>query len=147
MGMAIGGTIILIGASIISAAQDIGMFLGGRFVLGFGIAISTTAAPMWVTELAPAHWRGRLGAAYNSEFFPLVSLGPSYAALVARDANVTALRVWSSRLALTGCFFVGAIPATGIMVRTETFNSTWAWRLPLLIQVRLRARPRRDLRC
>ena len=66
-GMVIGCLIILIGASVITAAQNRSMFLGGRFVLGFGIAISTTAAPTWVTELAPAHWRGRLGAAYNSE--------------------------------------------------------------------------------
>ena len=68
VGMMIGCVIILIGASVITAAQNRGMFLGGRFVLGFGIAISTTAAPTWVTELAPAHWRGRLGAAYNSKF-------------------------------------------------------------------------------
>ena len=67
-GMTVGGAIILIGASIITAAQNRAMFLGGRFVLGFGIAISTTCAPVWVTELAPAHWRGRIGAAYNSEW-------------------------------------------------------------------------------
>lgn len=36
----------------------------------------------------------------------------------------------------TGCFFVGAIPASGIMVGTQTMNSTWSWRLPLLLQVR-----------
>lgn len=67
-GMVIGSVIILIGTAIITAAQNRGMFLGGRFVLGFGIAISTTAAPTLITELAPAHWRGRLGAAYNSQF-------------------------------------------------------------------------------
>ena len=67
-GMTVGGAIVLIGASIITAAQNRAMFLGGRFVLGFGIAISTTCAPVWVTELAPAHWRGRIGAAYNSEW-------------------------------------------------------------------------------
>ncbi len=37
-----------------------------QFILGFGIAISTTAAPTWVTELAPPQWRGRIGALYNS---------------------------------------------------------------------------------
>ncbi|KAG7087229.1 hypothetical protein E1B28_013210 [Marasmius oreades] len=98
-GMFIGGTFILIGVAIITAATGKGMFLGGRFLLGFGIAISTTAAPTWVTELAPPQWRGRLGALYNS------------------------------------CFFIGSIPATGAMVGTENLNSTWAWRLPLLLQV------------
>ncbi|KAI0692185.1 general substrate transporter [Cerioporus squamosus] len=99
LGMAIGCSIILVGAAIITASQNRSMFMGGRFILGFGIAISTTAAPTLVTELAPAHWRGRLGAAYNS------------------------------------CFFVGAIPATGVMVGSQTMNSTWSWRLPLLLQI------------
>ena len=105
--MAIGCSIILIGASVITAAQNRAMFLGGRFVLGFGIAISTTAAPTWVTELAPAHWRGRLGAAYNSAYRPPAALyslhSSSLPALarwpptVERGANVTGL---SARLML-----------------------------------------------
>ncbi|KAJ8090204.1 hypothetical protein AAF712_006187 [Marasmius tenuissimus] len=98
-GMFVGGAFILIGSAIVTAATGKGMFLGGRFLLGFGIAISTTAAPTWVTELAPPQWRGRLGALYNS------------------------------------CFFIGSIPATGAMVGTEKMNSTWAWRLPLVLQI------------
>ncbi|KAK1224840.1 hypothetical protein PQX77_012257 [Marasmius sp. AFHP31] len=94
-----GGAFILVGSAIVTAATGKGMFLGGRFLLGFGIAISTTAAPTWVTELAPPQWRGRLGALYNS------------------------------------CFFIGSIPATGAMVGTEKMNSTWAWRLPLVLQI------------
>ena len=117
-GMAIGCFIILVGAAIITASQNRSMFMGGRFILGFGIAISTTAAPTLVTELAPAHWRGRLGAAYNSEW------NASYARCLVLTACCVA-----------GCFFVGAIPATGVMVGTQTMNSTWSWRLPLLLQV------------
>ncbi|KAJ7075750.1 general substrate transporter [Mycena belliarum] len=98
-GMFLGGLFILIGAIASVTAQNRGAFLGGRFVLGFGIAISTTAAPTWVTEIAPPQWRGRLGAMYNS------------------------------------CFFIGSIPATGAMVGTGKLNSTWAWRLPLLLQI------------
>ncbi|TRM68109.1 general substrate transporter [Schizophyllum amplum] len=94
-----GGFFILLGAAIITAAQNKGYFLGGRFLLGFGIAISTTAAPTWVTELAPPQWRGRIGACYNS------------------------------------CFFIGSMPATGAMVGTQRLASTWAWRLPLVLQV------------
>ncbi|KAJ7599106.1 general substrate transporter [Mycena floridula] len=98
-GMFFGGLFILIGSAISTAAQSSSMFLGGRFLLGFGISISTTASPTWITEIAPPQWRGRLGALYNS------------------------------------CFFVGSIPATGAMVGTVKMNSTWAWRLPLLLQV------------
>ncbi|KAK0440863.1 general substrate transporter [Desarmillaria tabescens] len=96
-GMFTGGFFILLGVAIISSAQNIKAFLGGRFILGFGISISTTAAPTWVTELAPPQWRGRLGGLYNS------------------------------------CFFIGSIPATGAMIGTQKMNSTWAWRLPLIL--------------
>ncbi|KAF8169045.1 general substrate transporter [Mycena galopus ATCC 62051] len=98
-GMFLGGLFILVGSVVSVTAQSREAFIGGRFVLGFGIAISTTAAPTWVTELAPPQWRGRLGAMYNS------------------------------------CFFIGSIPATGAMVGTQMMNSTWAWRLPLILQV------------
>ncbi|KAJ7165683.1 general substrate transporter [Mycena crocata] len=98
-GMFLGGFFILIGSVVSVTAKSRDAFIGGRFVLGFGIAISTTAAPTWVTEIAPPQWRGRLGAMYNS------------------------------------CFFLGSIPATGSMVGTATMGTTWAWRLPLLLQV------------
>ncbi|KAJ7196945.1 general substrate transporter [Mycena pura] len=98
-GMFIGGFFILLGAAVSVSAQTREAFIGGRFVLGFGIAISTTAAPTWVTEIAPPQWRGRLGALYNS------------------------------------CFFVGSIPATGAMVGTQELSSTWAWRMPLILQI------------
>ncbi|KAJ3922542.1 general substrate transporter [Lentinula edodes] len=94
-----GAIFVLVGSAVIVSAQNINAFMGGRFILGFGIAISTTAAPTWITELAPPQWRGRLGASYNS------------------------------------CFFIGSIPATGAMVGTVKMNSTWAWRLPLMLQV------------
>ncbi|KAF9455229.1 hypothetical protein BDZ94DRAFT_1120975, partial [Collybia nuda] len=77
-GMFIGGLFILVGSAIITAAQNVGTFLGGR--------------------LAPPQWRGRLGGMYNS------------------------------------CFFIGSMPATGAMVGTIKLHSTWAWRLPLLLQ-------------
>ncbi|KAJ7983180.1 general substrate transporter [Mycena polygramma] len=98
-GMFLGGLFILVGSAVSVSAQSREAFIGGRFVLGFGIAISTTAAPTWVTELAPPQWRGRLGAMYNS------------------------------------CFFIGSIPATGAMVGTQKMSTTWAWRLPLMLQI------------
>ncbi|KAJ7733328.1 general substrate transporter [Mycena metata] len=98
-GMFLGGLFILVGSAVSTSAQTRSTFIGGRFVLGFGIAISTTAAPTWITEIAPPQWRGRLGAMYNS------------------------------------CFFIGSMPATGAMVGTQKMNSTWAWRLPLILQI------------
>ncbi|KAJ7661415.1 general substrate transporter [Mycena polygramma] len=109
-GMFLGGLFILVGSAVSVSAQSREAFIGGRFVLGFGIAISTTAAPTWVTELAPPQWRGRLGAMYNS------------------------------------CFFIGSIPATGAMVGTQKMSTTWAWRLPLMLQIVPPVHNRDDLR-
>ncbi|KAF8913540.1 general substrate transporter [Mucidula mucida] len=94
-GMFIGGFFILFGAAIITAAQNEGYFLGGRFLLGFGIAISTTAAPTWVTELAPPQWRGRLGGLYNSCFF--IGSIPATGAMV---GTIKMASTWSWRLPL-----------------------------------------------
>jgi MFS family permease len=41
----------------------------GRFILGFGVAILTCAAPSYIVEVAPPQWRGRMTAFYNTGWF------------------------------------------------------------------------------
>lgn len=53
----LGSTIIIIGAIVITAAKDASYLLGGRFTLGFGVAITTTAAPAYVVEMSPPQVR------------------------------------------------------------------------------------------
>lgn len=65
-GMFIGGILIVTGAIIVTTANVIKQLVGGRFVLGFGVAIMTVSAPAYVTEIAPAHWRGRMVGVYNN---------------------------------------------------------------------------------
>ena len=48
------------GAVVVTVAKNQHYLLGGRFVLGFGVSITTTAAPAYVVELSPPQWRGRL---------------------------------------------------------------------------------------
>jgi len=36
---------------------------------------------------------------------------------------------------LNSFFYVGQITATGMMIRTQTFQNEWSWRLPLLVQM------------
>jgi len=36
---------------------------------------------------------------------------------------------------LNSFYYVGQITATGMMIRTQTYQSEWSWRLPLLIQI------------
>ncbi|KAG6850900.1 hypothetical protein H0H93_006726 [Arthromyces matolae] len=61
-GMALGSLIIIVGAVVVTVSKSTQYLLGGRFVLGFGVAITTTAAPAYVVEMSPPQWRGRLTA-------------------------------------------------------------------------------------
>ncbi|KAI1511403.1 Sugar-tr multi-domain protein [Pyrenophora tritici-repentis] len=47
-GMFIGTSIIIFGACIQATCTNLGGFMGGRFVLGFGVAITSTAGPAWL---------------------------------------------------------------------------------------------------
>lgn len=65
-GMATGSVLIMIGAAVQTAAQNDSYLLGGRFVLGFGVSIGTSAAPTYALELAPPQWRARVVGYYNT---------------------------------------------------------------------------------
>ncbi|KZO96549.1 general substrate transporter [Calocera viscosa TUFC12733] len=67
-GIAIGSAIILVGVILQSAAQSIHQFIGGRFVIGYGLAISSNAAPILVAELAHPHFRGTITGLYNTQW-------------------------------------------------------------------------------
>ncbi|KAJ9616119.1 hypothetical protein H2204_014063 [Knufia peltigerae] len=47
----------LIGAVIQAAAQNIGMFIAGRFIVGFGMGFAQTSCPTYVAETAPLKYR------------------------------------------------------------------------------------------
>ncbi|TRM68230.1 general substrate transporter [Schizophyllum amplum] len=68
-GMFVGAVIIIVGAIVVTLAKNTGYLLGGRFVLGFGVSITTTACPAYVVEMSPPQWRGRLTGLYNSSYY------------------------------------------------------------------------------
>ncbi|GBE88765.1 hexose transporter [Sparassis crispa] len=61
-----GATIMLIGVGVQSAAYNLGMFIGARFCIGFGLTFAANAAPMLVTEISYPTYRAPLTSAYNS---------------------------------------------------------------------------------
>lgn len=67
--MAVGGLIIVVGCIVVSTAHVYQQLVGGRFILGFGIAILTVGAPALCAEIAPPHWRGRFLGSYNCGWF------------------------------------------------------------------------------
>ncbi|KAJ6030978.1 lactose permease [Penicillium herquei] len=64
-GMFIGAIIVILGTLITSRAINHGMFMGGRFVLGFGVCFVNVNGPVYVGEMAHPAWRGPLTGLYN----------------------------------------------------------------------------------
>jgi sugar porter (SP) family MFS transporter len=64
-------TLIAIGALyVVSAfgcafAPGVGMFIAARFLGGLGIGVSTVAAPLYISEIAPPAYRGRLAGMFQ----------------------------------------------------------------------------------
>ncbi|KAF8192364.1 hexose transporter [Mycena galopus ATCC 62051] len=94
----IGALIMCIAAAIQTVSQSVGMFIGARCLIGFGLSFAASAAPMLVLELSYPKYRAQLTSTYNS--------------------------LWCS----------GAIIAAWATFATFKINSTWAWRLPSLLQ-------------
>jgi len=63
--IAIGCVIMIVGAVLQGACQNLGTFMGGRVMLGFGNSLAQISSPMLLTELAHPQHRGRLTTIYN----------------------------------------------------------------------------------
>ncbi|WWD22920.1 hypothetical protein CI109_107415 [Kwoniella shandongensis] len=115
-GMFSGGIVIILGMIICATAKTIAQFVVGRFVLGFGIAIMTVAAPAYAMEIAPPHWRGRCSGFYNCGWFG----GSIPAAAVTYgcnniNSNVSwqlplILQAFACMIAMIGVFFIPESP-------------------------------------
>lgn len=58
--------IALVGIIIQSAAQNTGMFIAGRVIIGFGVGVSSAASPTYLSEVVPTKWRAfTLGLYYD----------------------------------------------------------------------------------
>ncbi|KAF5390833.1 hypothetical protein D9757_004450 [Collybiopsis confluens] len=65
----IGALIMCVGTAIQSASQSEGMFVGARFLIGFGLTFAANAAPMLVSEISYPRYRAQLTATYNSLWY------------------------------------------------------------------------------
>ncbi|KAL7937575.1 general substrate transporter [Trichoderma chlorosporum] len=61
--------IAIIGVAVQSASINVGMFVAGRFIVGFGVMIDHGSAPLMVTELAHTQHRATITAIYNSTWY------------------------------------------------------------------------------
>ncbi|KAL1965474.1 hypothetical protein VTN77DRAFT_5730 [Rasamsonia byssochlamydoides] len=69
VGMALGAIFIIVGTIVQATCHNLGAFMGGRFLLGFGVATSATAGPAYVSEMAHPAYRGAMTGLYNVLWF------------------------------------------------------------------------------
>jgi MFS transporter, SP family, arabinose:H+ symporter len=59
------GVLYFVGAVGSGLAPNVATFIVARFIGGLGIGISTVVAPMYISEIAPAKYRGRLAGMFQ----------------------------------------------------------------------------------
>ncbi|KAH8781536.1 general substrate transporter [Hyaloscypha sp. PMI_1271] len=111
-----GALIMLVGTILQGSAQNNGMFIAARGLLGFGLAFNITAAPLLILELAFPTQRAPLVSLYNA----LWSLGAIAAAWITYGTfRLTTDNGWripsylqglSSAVQLLSCFFIVESP-------------------------------------
>lgn len=65
----IGSVLMLAGVALQGSATSIGMLIGSRGLIGFGLTFALNAAPLLITELAYPTQRGKMTAMYNSLWY------------------------------------------------------------------------------
>lgn len=108
-----GTTILFIGVALQSASVNIGMFIGARFLIGFGVIFAQNCSPLLITELAHPQHRAILTTLYNVSWF--------YGAIIANWATFGTLTLksdWAWRApsllqafaSVTQLFFIWFVP-------------------------------------
>ena len=59
------GLLYVISALGCGFANGVGMFIAARVIGGLGIGVSTVAAPLYISEIAPPNYRGRLAGMFQ----------------------------------------------------------------------------------
>ncbi len=85
------GVLYVISAVGCGFASGIGVFIAARFIGGLGIGISTVAAPLYISEISPPAYRGRLAGMFqfNIVFGILIAFASNF---LLRDVGENAWR-------------------------------------------------------
>jgi SP family arabinose:H+ symporter-like MFS transporter len=137
------GVLFLASAIGSAVAPNVTFFIAARFVGGLGIGVSTVAAPMYISEIAPPERRGRLAALFQFNIVLGIVIAFASNAIVARI--VTGPDAWRWMLGVAAvpsliysvmCLGLPESPrwlamrAAGVMTdRTATAGGFWTWRL------------------
>ncbi|KAK7282813.1 hypothetical protein RIF29_11883 [Crotalaria pallida] len=111
----LGGVLFLVGAGINGGAENIAMLIVGRILLGLGVGFTNQAAPLYLSEIAPAKWRG----AFNTGFQFFLGIGMTGINIVAFYApNLFQSVGLGNDASLLSAVVLGIVNLTAILVST-----------------------------
>ncbi|TDZ15771.1 Lactose permease [Colletotrichum orbiculare MAFF 240422] len=90
----VGCFIVLIGTAIQTPANNLGQFVAGRFILGFGASLASAAGPAYIVELAHPAYRGFMAGMYNNFWW----LGNILAGWATYGSNLHVQSSWAWRI-------------------------------------------------
>lgn len=67
IGMGSGALLIIVGTIIQGTSNTADQFMGGRFLLGFGVSFAASAGPMYVIEINHPAFRGVVGGKFSGK--------------------------------------------------------------------------------
>lgn len=114
-GIFVGCLMVIIGTCVQAPALNQGMFLGGRFLCGFGQGFVNVSAPMFVAEMAHPHWRGPLSGLMQTNFFigAIVASWVTYGTAFIAGQSSFRIPIWLQMVS-------SGIVAIGILFSPET---------------------------
>ena len=69
---------VCIGTIVTATAETLATFIGGRFLLSVLSILATTAAPLYLTELASPQYRGTVAGMYNTLYYMVSAKGRAH---------------------------------------------------------------------
>ncbi|KAF8591697.1 general substrate transporter [Ramaria rubella] len=111
----LGAALMLFGASLQTAAQSVEMFIGARFLIGFGLTFAANSAPLLILEISYPTLRGPLTSLYNTLWFA----GSITYVIFKLSIIICSPSVLSAAWSTYGTFHL---------------SSSWSWRIPSALQ-------------
>ena len=115
--------LFIIGAVGEAVAPNVEILIAARMLVGFGIGLETTVAPLYISEIAPANIRGRL-VSFNQLFNCIGNLVIfSVSALVIS----THAEEWNIQYSWRTIFIIGVIPAVILIACLKFIPESPRW--------------------
>jgi SP family sugar:H+ symporter-like MFS transporter len=114
--MLLNAVFFLVSAFVVGAAGSAGVFIAGRILGGLAIGAASVLAPMYISEVAPAHLRGRLSSLQQLAI--VLGLFSAFLSndIIAQAAGGPSAAFWLNAPAWRWMFWMEAAPAAVFLV-------------------------------